>query len=77
MVTAPVIAPRGRVTKRQLPTRRQLRARLKALGWSLRRLAREAGKDHTYVVRIFSGEYWPSPEVYPVLVAAVERGEAA
>lgn len=59
----------------KLPTRRELTRRRKALGWSLSELARRAGKDRTYVLRIFSGEYWPSPEVYPVLVRAVERGE--
>lgn len=77
MVTAPVIAPRRKGTKPQMPTRRELRRRLKALGWSKRALARAAGKHPTYVVRVFSGEYWPAPTVWPQLVAAVERGEAA
>lgn len=73
---ATVIAPRREGTNRKLPTRPQLRARMKALGWSKRELARRAGKWPSYVVRVFSGEYWPAKEVWPQLVEAVERGEA-
>lgn len=59
-----------------LPTRRTITKRRKALGWSLRTLAARAGKDHTYVVRIFTGQYWPAPHVYPKLIAAIEKGES-
>lgn len=74
---ATVIAPRRGAAKKELPTRRELRRRLKALGWSLRHAAEQAEPPihPSYAYRMFSGEYWPAPVVYPRLVAAVEAGE--
>ena len=74
-MTVLVIAPSEDAPKHQLPTRREALRRLKVLGWSKRKLAARARKHPTYVYRVFSGEYWPAPKVWPKLVAAIERGE--
>lgn len=63
-------------TPAQLPPRRTLTRRRKALGWSQNSWARRAGKKGSYVSNVMSGKLH-SPRVYRELIATLEIGEAS